>query len=70
MVILIIVVVLVALALWYFMKSGYKLPQQTAEGPAIVNAQDLDETSRNLDNVDLNQMDPELNQLGRDSSSF
>lgn len=70
---LILVAAVVVLALWFFMKSGYKLPSQTAQNnaaPAIQNKSGLDSASKQLDGTDLNQMDSGLNQLSSDSASF
>lgn len=71
---LILVVIVVLLAFWYFMKSGYTLPSQTAQNtvttPVVQNKSDLDSASKQLDGTDLNQMDSGINQLGSDSASF
>jgi len=65
----ILIIAIIAFALWWFSKNGYKLPQQTAETP-IENTADLDEMAKELDTTDLNEMDSDLNQLSSDSSSF
>ncbi len=69
---LILIVIVVLLAFWYFMKSGYKLPQQTAQNnvPAVQNKSGLDAAAKDLDGTNLNQMNADLNQLSSDSASF
>lgn len=66
----IIVIVLAGLAYWWFSKSGYKLPGQTAIKPSIQNTSDLDAAAKTLDNTNLNEMDAGINQVNADSSSF
>ena len=69
--VLIMIILLIVLAFWYFMKNGYKVPNPIGKGtPTVQNASDLDTASAQLDNTDLNQMDPEMTQLSSDSSSF
>ncbi len=68
--VLLIIIVLVVLAFWWLVKSGYKLPGQTARGPAIKSTADLNAASKDLDNTNLNEMDAGINQLSADSSSF
>ena len=65
----IILIVIIVFALWYVMKYGYKLPQQTAQGP-VMTTSDLDAASRDLDRTNLNQMDSGISQVSADSSSF
>lgn len=69
---LVLIIIVVVLAFWFFMKSGYKLPSQTAQNttPAIQDKSGLDSASKQLDGTDLNQMDSGLNQLSSDSASF
>lgn len=67
---LVVVIIIVGLAVWYFTKSGYKLPNQTSEAPKIMNVADLDSASKDLDNTNLNDMDSGINEVSQDSSSF
>lgn len=66
---IILIVVAIAFAVWWFAKSGYKFPQQTAETP-IQNSADLDTAAAELDGANLNEMDSDLEQINTDSSSF
>jgi|GEM_PF-5426953 len=68
--VLIIIVVLIALAVWWAVKSGYKLPTQTAEVNTIQDRSGLDAAGKQLDGTNLNQMDPGINQASADSTSF
>lgn len=73
LIVLIIIIVLVVLAFWWLMKSGYKLPTQTAQNnstPAIQSTSDLDAAGKELDGTNLNQMDAGINQTSSDSTSF
>lgn len=65
---LVVIVIVVGLAFWYFMQNGYKFPQQTAQG--IMTTADLDTATRDLDGTNLNQMDTGISQISADSSSF
>lgn len=65
--ILLAIAVFVFLGIWYFMKYGYNLPQQTA---GIQNTRDLDMASKDLDSTNLNEMDSGTSQISADSSSF
>jgi hypothetical protein len=68
--VLVVIVALVVFAFWWLMKSGYKFPGQTAMAPGIQNTSDLDSASKDLDGTNVNEMDPDMNQLSSDSSSF
>ena len=65
---IILLIVAVVLAFWWFVKSGYKFPQQTAEAPAMENTNDLDTAAKELDGENVNQIDSELDQLNTESS--
>lgn len=79
---IVLIIVIVLIAAWYFLffnKSGLPssiyqtiYPTGTATpGPAgYNNVKDLDNASAQLDGTNLNQMDPGLNQVAADSSSF
>ncbi|HJY98481.1 MAG TPA: hypothetical protein VJ227_02080 [Patescibacteria group bacterium] len=72
--IVLVVVVLVVLALWWLMKSGYKIPGQFTPTPTPTNAiqdkSDIDSADSQLDSADLNQIDTGVNLILKDSSSF
>lgn len=71
-IILLVIIVLVVLAFWWLMKSGYKVPGQTAQVPSnqIQDASGLDAAAKELDGTNVNQMDSGINQVAQDSSSF
>jgi hypothetical protein len=66
---LILIVIVIALAAWYFMQSGYRLPQENTDAP-INSATELDSVSDDLDQTDLDQMDEDLYQVEIDASGF
>ncbi|HKC04724.1 MAG TPA: hypothetical protein VKC54_02540 [Patescibacteria group bacterium] len=61
------VLAVIALVAWYFMKNNYKLP---VVGPTVMTTKDFDVAVKDLDSTDLNQMDSGLNGVKSDSSSF
>lgn len=72
-IIILAVVVLVILAVWWLIQSGYKFPGQVVPTPTptgIQNVSELDSASAQLDATNLNQMDPGINQISADSNSF
>lgn len=67
--IILIIVAAVALLVWWIAKNGYEIPSQTADS-GIKNSQDLDNLATELDSTDLNQMDPDIKELEKESSGF
>lgn len=64
---ILIIIVSVLGALFLLVKKGI-IPQQTANVPTIQNTSGLDSASKDLDNTNLNQIDPGLTQLNSDTS--
>lgn len=70
---LVIVLGLLLFAFLWFNNGGELFRKQTpveSAAPAITNKTELDSAGKELDNMDLNQMDKELDQISSDSSGF
>jgi hypothetical protein len=68
--VLLIIVAAVALLVWWIAKNSYELTPGEPTDSGIKNSQDLENLDKELDSADLNQMDPDIKELEKESSNF
>ena len=66
----IVIIVLLAIAGYFWYIQNYKSPSSNDGYSAIQNSSDLANAENDLDSVDVSQVDTELNQLDSDASTF